>query len=145
MTHYKPDIVYTGMALGFDQWVAEICIEENIDFIAALPFQLQESKWPPKAQQHYHWLLSKAAECRYVDREMGYILEHIAPDIYHPKKMLMRNQWLVDQLIRSYDTLLALYDKSNRQSGTAPCIRYKDRSSPHSRCHTIDPSRFPND
>jgi len=41
----KPDKVISGMALGWDQALAEACVNLNIPFIAAVPFKGQESKW----------------------------------------------------------------------------------------------------
>src|ERR1700723_2400671 len=56
-----PEQVITGMALGVDQWMAELCILNDIPFIAAIPYDGFESKWPPASQFHYRDLLNKAA------------------------------------------------------------------------------------
>ena len=108
---WKPNIVYTGMALGFDQWVADICIDEKIPFIAALPCQGQDRHWPTKSQQHYKWLLSHAANVVQVDRIPGYISNRTPPDVYHSFKMITRNMWMVDQLTDKADRLLCLWNK----------------------------------
>lgn len=81
---FKPDYVITGMAIGVDQWAAEVCINMNIPFIAAIPFEGQENVWPPKSQAKYQLLLSKAAE-KYVICQGG----------YEPKKMQARNEWMM--------------------------------------------------
>jgi hypothetical protein len=41
-----PDVVISGMALGWDQAVAEAAVKASTPFIAAIPFRGQESKWP---------------------------------------------------------------------------------------------------
>src|ERR1700685_2111371 len=59
----KPDEIITGMALGWDQAVAEACILERIPFIAAIPCRGQENLWPDSAVKYYRELLLKAAAC----------------------------------------------------------------------------------
>lgn len=110
-----PDVIYTGMALGVDQWTAEVAIKCGIPFVAALPFKNQDCKWSPKFRQHYQWLLSKAARVVLVDREPGYISQHALPDVYSSDKMMARNRWIVEQL-NANDTLLAVCNDTN--SGT---------------------------
>lgn len=101
----KAELVITGMALGTDQWAAEVCIEEGIKFLAAVPFEGQEGKWPPAAQDRYKQLLQKAAHI-YVISKGG----------YEPNKMHVRNRWMV----KSCDVVLAVFDGS--VGGTSACI-----------------------
>jgi len=103
----KPSKVISGMALGIDQWTANIAIKLGIPFIAAIPFEGQEKKWPESSQKIFHKLLSKAADIVYV-----------SPPGYSASKMQIRNQWMVDQC----DTVLAVYDGSG--GGTGNCIEY---------------------
>lgn len=51
LKNLKPEKCISGMALGFDQWFAKICIELNIPFIAAVPFLSQEKIWPKKSRK----------------------------------------------------------------------------------------------
>ena len=118
----SPDLVTTGMAIGWDQWAAENCIDLNIPFQAALPFEGQENRWPPKTQQHYHWLVSKATRVVYVDREEGYVSREASPGVYHVTKMFTRNQWMVDQL-EAGDYLLSLWNGVCK-GGTYATIKY---------------------
>ncbi len=89
LTYYKtehPDLLcISGMALGFDQWAAEICIELSIPFTAAVPFAGQESKWPASSQGPYRALCSRAFNVHIVC-EGGYA----------PWKMQRRNEWMID-------------------------------------------------
>lgn len=58
----KPTKVICGMALGVDSWAANIAIKLDIPFIAAVPFEGHERKWPESSQKTFHKLLSKACE-----------------------------------------------------------------------------------
>lgn len=121
----KPDILYTGMALGVDQWAAASCIKLGIPYIACLPFQGQELKWSQPFQQYYNMLLKKAAKIVYVDRQPGYISTRVPPGVYHRQKMMVRNNWMVDQLEHG-DKVLAVYLAIETNSGTAACVRYAE-------------------
>ena len=47
------DYIISGMALGYDQWLAEIAMELNIKVHAYIPFTGQETTWPKQSQQRY--------------------------------------------------------------------------------------------
>lgn len=103
----KPQLLITGMALGVDQWAAELCILKGIPFLAAVPFEGQESVWPEHARHKYHFLLSKA--------QAIYI---ISPGMYTPEKMQVRNKWMVD----NSNIVLPVYDGTD--GGTGNCVKY---------------------
>lgn len=103
----KPEKVISGMALGVDQWAANIAIKLGIPFIAAVPFTGQEKAWPPQSQKVFNNLLSKAAEVVIVS-EGG----------YSAFKMQIRNQWMVDRA----DLVMAIWDGS--KGGTGNCVEY---------------------
>jgi len=103
----KPDKVISGMALGVDQWAANVALKLNIPFIAAVPFLGQEGKWPNKSQQLYKKMLEKAAEIVIVS-EGGYAAS----------KLQIRNEWMVDRC----DVLVAVFDGTS--GGTANCVTY---------------------
>jgi uncharacterized phage-like protein YoqJ len=75
----------TGMALGADQYFAQACIELEIPFTAAVPFQGQASRWPFESQRHYYELLGQADEVVYVS-DPGYARW----------KLDARNHWVVN-------------------------------------------------
>lgn len=100
--------VITGMALGWDQRVAEAALMAHIPFVAAIPFAGQEKKWPARAQKIYHELLTQA-HGTYVCSEGG----------YDPAKMHTRNEWMVDHS----DAVMALWN-GDETGGTAACVRY---------------------
>lgn len=105
----NPDQVISGMALGIDQWAANIAIKLNIPFIAAIPFEGQERKWPVASQKTFNALLKKAA---------GQTI--VCPGSYSPDKMQIRNQWMVDRC----DILIAIWDGS--KGGTGNCVQYAE-------------------
>ena len=39
----------SGMALGYDQLAAQVCLSLDVELVAALPFANQAAKWPPPA------------------------------------------------------------------------------------------------
>lgn len=103
----KPNYVITGMALGFDQLLAEVCIGLGIPFVAAVPFEGQESVWPTPAQDKYKQLLAKANSVFVV-----------SPGPYSSEKMQLRNQWMVNEATH----VVACWDKSH--GGTGKCVKY---------------------
>jgi uncharacterized phage-like protein YoqJ len=103
----KPDKVVSGMALGFDSWLAWISHRLGIPFIATIPFEGQEKKWPYKAQKLYHKLISLATEVIIV-----------SPGGYSVEKMQIRNEFLVNLC----DKLLAIWDGT--PGGTGNCVNY---------------------
>jgi uncharacterized phage-like protein YoqJ len=105
----KPEKVISGMALGVDQWAAYIAHKLNIPFVAAIPFEKQESKWPAKSQEIYHQLVKLASE-----------VVIVSPGGYSADKMQIRNKWMVDHC----DKLIAIWDGSS--GGTGNCVQYAE-------------------
>lgn len=107
LTIWQPDLVLSGMAIGWDQAVAHAAHALGIPFRAYLPGTWQADAWPPASQSHYRTLLGLAAEVR-VASDRG----------YEPAAMQVRNMMLVDDC----DLLVALWNGS--PGGTANCIDY---------------------
>lgn len=103
----KPEKIITGMALGVDQWAAMIAHKLNIPYLAAIPFENQESKWPEVSQKTFRLLRKLAAEEVIV-----------SPGAYSIDKMQIRNIWMVDHC----DKLIAIWDGT--KGGTGNCIEY---------------------
>jgi uncharacterized phage-like protein YoqJ len=103
----RPEAVITGMALGVDQWMAELCIINDIPFVAAIPFDGFDSKWPDASRTHFRRLLSRAHDV--------HVVSPGAP--YDSRLLQIRNVWMV----RQSHGLLAVYNGS--PGGTANCIR----------------------
>lgn len=107
----RPECVISGMALGWDQALATAAVELAIPFVAAVPFEGQEARWPESSQREYQALLGRAAE-----------VVIVSSGSFSARSMQARNQWMTDYC----DLLLALYDGSS--GGTGNCIRYADES-----------------
>jgi uncharacterized phage-like protein YoqJ/5-methylcytosine-specific restriction endonuclease McrA len=107
VTDLKPTKVISGMALGVDMLWANVAINKNIPFVAAIPFLGQEKKWPEPSQRIYNKMLSHATE-----------VVTVCPGDYAAFKMQKRNEWMVDNC----DMLVAVWDGS--QGGTSNCVNY---------------------
>ncbi len=103
----KPEKVISGMALGVDQWAANIAIQLGIPFIAAVPFAGQEKAWPQQSQKVFSKLLGKAAE-----------VVIVSEGSYSAHKMQIRNEWMVDRA----DKVIAIWDGT--PGGTGNCVTY---------------------
>lgn len=119
----KPIHVISGLALGFDQDLADVCVDMGIPFIAAIPCEGQDSQWPLEARAHYQKLLKLAYEV---------VLVNDGP--YERWKMQARNEWMVDHC----SDLLACFDGS--QGGTANTVNYADKL--RRPVHRIDPNEL---
>lgn len=98
----QPSSIITGMAVGWDQAMAQAAIDTGVPFTAALPFDGQEERWPEPIQATYRELLKKAAKVVYVSTP-GYTVE----------KLYKRNRWIVEHM----DRAVVLWDGFN-DSGT---------------------------
>lgn len=106
----KPEEVISGMALGVDQWWAEVALESGVPVYAAVPFVGQESRWPDSSKEHYRVLMQAATRVKVVC-EGG----------YSAAKMQKRNEWMVDHA----DVILAIWDGS--KGGTGNCVAYAQK------------------
>ncbi len=107
-----PDLVITGMALGWDQAVAWACLELGISFHAYIPFIGQEHRWPGEAQTAYRNLLLVAEETVVV-----------SPGPYEAWKMHKRNEAMVN----AADEVVALWNGTS--GGTEACVKYAEKTS----------------
>lgn len=100
--------IVCGGAIGFDTWLAEVALDVGIPIHVYVPFKGQESKWPPKAQDKYHDILSKAEKVVYVSES------------YSNKAFFDRDKAMVDNC----DLIFALLDPQNMDSGTGHTVSY---------------------
>ena len=107
LAHYQPEHVISGMALGWDQALAQAAVNLGIPFVAAIPFVGQESRWPDESQQHYHSLLKEAHSTITLDQ---------GP--YSARLMQERNEYMVNKATH----VLALW--SGTHGGTGNCVAY---------------------
>lgn len=105
LVRLRPTSIIAGMALGVDQWAAEIAHQLKIPFIAAVPCAGQDRLWPETSRAWYRHLLLLAAETVIV-----------SPGEYSVRAMHARNRWIVDHST----ALLAVWDGS--VGGTSACV-----------------------
>jgi uncharacterized phage-like protein YoqJ len=106
----KPACIISGMALGVDQWAAEVALEMGIKVVALVPCLAQDSKWPPESRTKYVELLEKI-------KAAGGTIEYITKETYTPACMHLRNQRIVDYATH----MLAIWDRT--WGGTGGCVR----------------------
>lgn len=109
LARLKPELVISGMALGWDQALAAACVARGIPFHAYVPFRGQELAWPSYSQERYRELIERAEKVVICNRG-GYSAE----------KMQLRNMRMVDDC----DTVLALWNGT--AGGTKNCIDYAE-------------------
>jgi uncharacterized phage-like protein YoqJ len=115
LTKIEPTKTISGMALGFDQLAARVCVYLHIPFIAAIPAKEQPNFWPLKAVKEYFKILDKASEVVYVDK----LKKYSNPNDNFIAKLFNRNHWMVD----NSDKMIAYYSGVSR-GGTAATVRY---------------------
>lgn len=103
---YRPTHIISGMALGFDQALAQAAINGKIPFTAAIPCKNQENRWPEASQKKYKEILKHSTK------------QVILSEHYTNQCMQERNIWMVNNC----DKIVALYDGS--PGGTGNCILY---------------------
>lgn len=100
-------ILNSGMALGFDQLVCEVCLENNIPYNAIIPHDNQDALWNENQKKHYAFLCSKANK-----------VQNVNPGPYSIKKLHLRNSWIV----KNSDEFLVYWD-GLFSSGTGSTIK----------------------
>lgn len=103
----KPDVVISGMALGWDLALAQAAWELRIPIHAYVPFIGQESQWPADAQEFYQYTLA-LCEKTVIVSEGG----------YSAWKMQIRNE----AMVKAANHILAIWDGSS--GGTANCVKF---------------------
>lgn len=107
LNEYKPTKVITGMALGFDSLVADVCIEKETPFIAAVPYKGQELFWSKEEKDRYFDLLAHANS-----------VEIVSLGGHSSWKYQHRNMWICNQS----DMSIVCFDGS--PSGTRNYVEY---------------------
>lgn len=111
--HHGVDTFYSGMALGVDQWAAQLVLElkaehSQIKLAAVLPCETQANRWSVEQRR------------RYFDEILPRCDEVILlQGAYTSDCMFKRNRWLVEHA----EHLLAVYDGSGK-GGTAYTVNY---------------------
>ncbi len=110
----------SGMSAGVDLWAAaEVAVlrrtHPEVQLVAAVPFEGQESRWSIPVQKEYHRLLT---ECHRVETLFGEKEAAADPSACYRR----RNRWMVDHS----GVVLAVceLDVADSRTGTAATVRY---------------------
>lgn len=110
---HKVDHFISGLAIGVDMLGAE-CVAlckafgPDVKLTGAMPFPSQRKSWPKPTRNHWHDICSLCNE-----------VVSISADPYHPSKMQIRNEWMVDHS----NYVIAIWD-GRKKGGTWNCIKY---------------------
>lgn len=119
-----PDLILSGMAIGVDQWAAQIACELGIAWYACVPYSNQDEFWRPDMQRVYRTLLKQAS-----------MVVIVSSGTYSAAKMYARNAYMVD----NSHSMLAVWD-GERKGGTYQTLKYAESvGRPFVR---IDPTQF---
>ena len=111
LIEHKPELVITGMALGWDTWVAEECIKLEIPIHCYIPFKDQGSKWSFTDMCRYENIIKKSDKVFTLSQE------------YYPECFLKRDRAMVD----SADFIIALLDPEIKHGGTRYTYSYANK------------------
>lgn len=134
LVQYAPNLagVISGMALGFDTWLAEETLNLGLKLVCAVPFPGQESVWPrPELRENYRRILARAAIVHYCRNQRPRDRSQAASWLFE------RDEWMV----KHSHAVLACYNGDPR-GGTAHTFRYaRTQRVPVDRIHPLEPWR----
>ena len=105
-----PEYIISGMAIGWDTWVAEAALLLEVYLSAYTPFPEQGSKWPAAAKKRYDSILDRASAVLRVSKE------------YHKDCFFKRDKAMVD----NSDIVLALWNPKIKSGGTYWTVKYAE-------------------
>lgn len=106
-------VFITGMALGIDQWAAELILMakrdrpcDSIELWCAIPYDKQAAAWTDRERARYHAILNQADYIDYVSHQ------------YYDGCLIVRNRFMIDNATH----LIAVYD--GQKGGTRYTVNY---------------------
>ena len=105
----KVTCVISGMALGWDTWLAQVALEMNIPVWAYIPFKGQEKKWPEISKKEYERIVKNAKYVKY------FADAYIGKDLF-----LRRDKGMVDDA----DMIFSLLNPEVNSGGTFYTVGY---------------------
>jgi uncharacterized phage-like protein YoqJ len=103
---HNTQIIVSGMALGWDMWLAQAALDEGLELHAHIPFPQQPDPWTEPAQRLHADLVSRAANV--VTYGTAYSVQ-----LLHARN---------DGMLAAADAVLALWDESKTKGGTHSTI-----------------------
>jgi uncharacterized phage-like protein YoqJ len=104
----RPSAVISGVAIGFDTWLAQSALDLKIPLWCYIPFPEQGSKWPGDSKKIYKELLDKC--------EKSVIL---SPN-YSTECFFTRDKAMVNDA----DKIIALWNPDMQSGGTYYTVQY---------------------
>lgn len=104
----NPSAVISGMAIGFDTWLAEVALDLKIPLWAYIPFKGQHLKWPSESKERYESILDRSEKSR------------IMLDRYYPYAFIVRDETMVNDC----DLVFALLNPAVQSGGTFYTVNY---------------------
>jgi uncharacterized phage-like protein YoqJ len=105
---YEPSLVITGMAIGWDTWLAQEALFLDIPIACYVPFPGQQNKWPEESRRKYDHILSRAK-----------IVKNIS-DSYSKNAFFKRDDAMVDDCTQVF----ALWNQEIQSGGTYHTVQY---------------------
>ena len=100
--------VISGMAIGWDTWLAEAALELGLPLDCYISFRGQENRWPNESQKRYKSIIQ---ECDNVV---------ICSERYHRGAFFVRDEKMVDDC----DKVFALWNPEIKSGGTRHTVQY---------------------
>lgn len=107
---YEPTLLISGMALGWDQALAEAAARLTLRFHAYVPFPGMHQRWPKESQHLFHALMHSADK-----------IVTCSEEPYAAWKMQVRNE----RMVNDSDRVLALWNGTT--GGTSNCVGYANK------------------
>lgn len=85
--------IITGMALGWDIWLAQVALENKIPIHCYIPFRGQEFSWPTSNRKEYQRIFGLAEKVVYISEQ------------YYKECYLERDRAMVDDCDKVYSLL----------------------------------------
>lgn len=104
----KPSAIISGMAIGWDTWLAQEALLLGIPVKAYVPFECQSSNWPTKSRVEYDRVLSLCQEIKYVSKH------------YHARAFYDRDERMIDNC----EEVFALWNPDINSGGTYYTVSY---------------------
>lgn len=100
--------IISGMAIGWDTWLAQEALKLKIPVWAYVPFKSQGSQWPTSSKKEYERILSLSEKVLYISEE------------YSNEAFLKRDRAMVD----NSDHVYSLLNPESTSGGTFYTVQY---------------------
>ena len=107
----KPKAVISGMAIGWDMWLAEAAISVGVPLWAYIPFRGQGKNWPTVSQNRYNRILKNAEKVIHTSEE------------YSKNCFFIRDEKMIDDCT----LVFALHNEEIKRGGTFYTVNYANK------------------